>query len=176
MSVLWWCRTQISGEQKTLKRYCKSTRIMNVNWLFRAVGMHYVQKKKKLNKGKLGPTSEFWIFFTFQQGLAPSWQHVGCQFLCQPLGRGSKVMLVFFEEKLKVPITCFSLICKFLDQIHSNLSYLDQQSENDWTSRFFKNKYICLIMTGNDRLEKVTSFRSIGQNFKSCHRSKFLEK
>ena len=32
---------------------------MNVNWLFRAVGMHYVQKKKKLNKGKLGPTSEF---------------------------------------------------------------------------------------------------------------------
>ena len=51
MSLLWWCRTQISGEQKTLKGYCKSTRIMNVNWLFIAVGMHYVEKK--LNKEKL---------------------------------------------------------------------------------------------------------------------------
>ena len=30
---------------KNLKRYCKSTKIMNVNWLFIAVGMHYVQKK-----------------------------------------------------------------------------------------------------------------------------------
>ena len=27
ISVLWWCRTQISGEQKTLKRYCKRTRM-----------------------------------------------------------------------------------------------------------------------------------------------------
>ena len=35
MSVLWWCRIQISAEQKILKRYCKSTRIMNVNWLFK---------------------------------------------------------------------------------------------------------------------------------------------
>ena len=44
---------------------------MNVNWMFIAVGMHYVQKKK-LNKGKLELTSELWIFFTFQQGLTPS--------------------------------------------------------------------------------------------------------
>ena len=28
--------------------------------------------KKKLNKGKLELTSELWIFFTFQQGLASS--------------------------------------------------------------------------------------------------------
>ena len=27
---------------------------------------------KKMNKGKLELTSEMWIFFTFQQGLAPS--------------------------------------------------------------------------------------------------------
>ena len=40
---------------------------MNVNWLFIAVGMHYV--KKKINKGKLELTSELWIFLTFQQGL-----------------------------------------------------------------------------------------------------------
>ena len=45
MPVLRWCRTQISTEQKTLKRYCNSTRIMNVNWSFIAEGMHYVQKK-----------------------------------------------------------------------------------------------------------------------------------
>ena len=44
---------------------------MNVNWLFMAVGMHYVQKIK-LHKGKLELTSELWMFFTFQQGLAPS--------------------------------------------------------------------------------------------------------
>ena len=78
MSVLWWCRTQISAEQQILKRYCKSTRITKVNWLFIAVGMHNV--KKKINKGKLEFTSEMWIFFTFQQGLAPFWQHVACQF------------------------------------------------------------------------------------------------
>ena len=45
LSVLWWCRIQISAKQKTLKRYYKSSKIMNVNWLFIAVGMHYVQKK-----------------------------------------------------------------------------------------------------------------------------------
>ena len=74
---------------------------------------------KKINKGILELTSEVWIIFTFQQGLAPSWQHVGYQFLCQPLDRGSKVMLVFLEEKLKAPITHFSLICKFSDQIQN---------------------------------------------------------
>ena len=78
--------------------------------------MHY---EKKMNKGKLELTSEMWIFFTFQQGLAPSRQHVGYQFLCQPLDRGSKVMLVFLEEKLKAPITHFSLIFKFSDHIQN---------------------------------------------------------
>ena len=72
--------------------------------------------EKKIYKGKLELTSELWIFFTFQQDLAPSWQHVGCQFLCEPLDRGSKVMLVILEEKLKAPITNFSFICKFFDQ------------------------------------------------------------
>ena len=86
--------------------------------MFIAVGMHYVQKKK-LNKGKLELTSELWIFFTFQQGLAPSWQHVSYQFLCHPVDRSSNVILVFLEEKLKAPITHFSLICKFSDQIQN---------------------------------------------------------
>ena len=46
---------------------------MNVNWLFIAVGLYYIQKKKKkMNKGKLELTSEMWTFFTFYQGLAPS--------------------------------------------------------------------------------------------------------
>ena len=117
MSVLWWCRTQISEKEKNIKKYCKSTRIMYVNWLFITIGMPYV--KKKHNKEKLELTFELWIFFTSQQGLAPSWQHAGCQFLCQALDRGSKVMLVFLEEKLKAPITHFSLICKFWDQIQN---------------------------------------------------------
>ena len=38
----------------------------------------------------------------------------------------------------------------------SKLSHLDQQIEKDWTLTFFKNKYVCLIMTGNGWLEKVT--------------------
>ena len=124
MPVLWWCTTQISGKQKTLKRYCKSTRIMNVNWWFMTVGMHYV--KKKLNKRKLELTFELWIFLTCQQGLAPYWQHVGCQFLCQPLDRGSKVMLVFLQGKLRAPITHFSLICKFSDQIQNCPIYINK--------------------------------------------------
>ena len=33
--------------------------------------MHYIQKIK-LKKEKLELTPELWIFFTFQQGLAPS--------------------------------------------------------------------------------------------------------
>ena len=64
-------------------------------------------------------------------------------------------MLVFLEEKLKVPITCFSLQIFGSD---SKLSHLGQQSEKNWTFRFFKNLSVCLIMTGNDRLEKVTPF------------------
>ena len=47
--------TQISGDQKTIKRYCKSTRIINVNWLF--VGMHYVQISKKSKHACLMITS-----------------------------------------------------------------------------------------------------------------------
>ena len=35
---------------------------MNLNWLFIAVGMNYVQKK--LNKGKLELTSELWTYFS----------------------------------------------------------------------------------------------------------------
>ena len=63
MPVLRWCRTQISTEQKTLQRYCNSTRIMNVNWPFIPEGMHYVQKN--INKGKM--RTYFWIvdFFHF---------------------------------------------------------------------------------------------------------------
>ena len=62
----------------------------------------------------------------------------------------------------------------------SKLSHLDQQNEKVWTFKFFKKKYVCLIMTGNESLEKVTPFPWIGHNFKPCHkrndRSKFLGK
>ena len=65
---------------------------------------------KKLDKGKLELTSELRIFSTFQQGLTLFWQYVDCQYLCQHLNRGSKVMLVFLEQKVKARITHFSLI------------------------------------------------------------------
>ena len=38
----------------------------------------------------------------------------------------------------------------------SKLFHLDQHSGKDWTLGFFKNEYVCLIMTSNDRLKKVT--------------------
>ena len=56
---------------------------------------------KEINKEKLELTSEFWLFFTFQQSLEPNRQHFGCQFLCQSLDRVSKVLHEFLEEKLK---------------------------------------------------------------------------
>ena len=59
---------------------------MNIQWLF--VGMKNTQNtevsfnfslstsfeenSKEINKEKLKLTSEFWVFFTFQQSLAPS--------------------------------------------------------------------------------------------------------
>ena len=40
----------------------------------------------------------------------------------------------------------------------SKLSHLDQQSEKDWTFRFFKKKKcLLIIMRGSDRPEKVNS-------------------
>ena len=85
----------------------------------------------------------------------------------------------FFRRKTESTNYTFYSYLKIFES-DSKMSRLNQQSENDWTFRLFKNKYICLKMTGNDRLEKVTSFPWIGQNFKACHkrddRSKFLER
>ena len=55
----------------------------------------------------------------------------------------------------------------------SKLPHLDQLKENDWIFRFFKNKYVCLITTGNYILEKVTPFPWIVQNFKPCHKKEW---
>ena len=96
--------------------------------------MHYVQKN--LNKEELELTFELWIFFTSQQCLAPSWQHVGCQFLCQAPGRGSKVMLVFLEEKLKHQLHILVLFANLGSD--SKLSHLDQQTEKTGHSDFSK--------------------------------------
>ena len=72
-----------------------------------------LKKKNKFNKGELELTFELWIFFTSQQGLAPSWQYVGCQFLCQALDRGSKEMLVFLEENWKHQLHILVLFANF---------------------------------------------------------------
>ena len=61
--------------------------------------MNDASYSKEINNEKLELASEFWASFTFQQGLAFSWQHVGRQFLWQPLVRGSNVLLEFLEEK-----------------------------------------------------------------------------
>ena len=49
----------------------------------------------------------------------------------------------------KTEITNY-LFWSFLQIFESDpkLSHLDQQSEKGWTFRSFKNKYVCLIMTG----------------------------
>ena len=59
--------TQISGEQKTIKTYQKSTRLIDVLVICRDALC-----SKEINKEKLDLTSKFWVFFTYQQGLAPS--------------------------------------------------------------------------------------------------------
>ena len=76
---------------------------------------------KKINKEELEFTSGFWIFLTFQEGVIPSCcQRVGCQFLCQPLERGSKVLVGFLEEKLKMSMYVrFGLLYTSSDQIQS---------------------------------------------------------
>ena len=79
-------------------------------------------------------------------------------FKCQPIVRGSQVMLVVLEEKLKAPITCSSLICKFSDQIqncpilinkvkktgHSDFSngqnFQPRYKRNDWSKFLEKQK------------------------------------
>ena len=112
---------------------------------------------------KLELTSEFWVIFTFRHSLAPNWQHVGCQFLCQSLDRGSKVLLGFLEEKLKTSMYVkFGLFCIFADQME-NCSIQINKVKN-WTFRFQKNKYTCLIITSNAR------------NHRRNDRSEFLEK
>ena len=100
---------------------------MNVNWLFIAVGMH---RSSTL--------------------LIACWLSI----ICQLLDRGSKDMLVFLEEKLKAPITHFSLICKFLDQIQNCPIQYNKVKKTEHSN--FSKINVCLIMTGNDRLEKVT--------------------
>ena len=111
---------------KTIKRYYKSTPIMDVLVICRDALC-----SKEINKEKLDLTSEFWIFFTFQQGLTPSWQHVSYQFLCQmnltevnhrliDLDRDSKILLGFSEEKLNsLMYIQFGHLWKFSDQVQN---------------------------------------------------------
>ena len=80
---------------------------------------------KETSYEKLELTSEFWVFSNFLQGAVPSWQQVGCQFLCQPqltklynglidMDRGSKVLLGFLEEQLKTSMyTHFGFAANF---------------------------------------------------------------
>ena len=131
---------------------------------------------KEINKEKLELTSEFSIFFTFQQGLATSWQHVGFQFLCQHLDRGSKVLLGFLEEKLKISMHVnFGLICTFLDQMQIHLDKqskrLDIQISKKWIyllnndkqwKRKFENvpPFFELVRTSNHALQEMIEINS----------------
>ena len=57
-------QTQISGEKNAIKRYHKITRLINVLVICRDASC-----SKGTNKEKLDLASEFWVFFTFQEGL-----------------------------------------------------------------------------------------------------------
>ena len=81
----------------------------------------------------------------------------------QSLDRGSKVLLVFLEEKLKTSMYVkFGLLCIFADQMEN--CFIQINKVKDWTFRFQKDKCTCLIMASN------------AANNRRNDRSKFLEK
>ena len=58
------------------------------------------------------------------------------------LNRGSKVLLEFLEEELKISMYIhFGLLCKFSDQIKNCLILI--KKVKNWTFSFQKNKYAC---------------------------------
>ena len=114
-----------------------------------------VMLKKKLNKGKLELTSELWTYFSARSSTFLT----SCQlsvFMSTSRQRFQSHASVFRIKTKTTNYTFQSYLQIFGSD--SKLPHLDQQKENDWTFRFFNNRYVCLITTGNDRLEKVTPF------------------
>ena len=131
---------------KNIKKYCKGTRKMNVNWLFIAVGMHYVQKKLIRENQNLLLKCGYFSLFSKVQHLLDSMLAVN--FMSTYRQRFQSHASVFRRKTESTNYTFQSYLQIFGSD--SKLSHLDQQSEKDWTFRFFKNKYVCLIMTDND--------------------------
>ena len=138
---------------KNIKKYCKSTRIMYVNWLFITVGMHYVQKINliKENQNLLLNCGYFSLLSRVQHLLDSM---LAVNFYVKLQTEVPKKCQCFQK---KTESTSYTFQCYLqISGSDSKLPHLDQQIEKDWTFRLFKNKYICLIMKGNCRLEKVT--------------------
>ena len=125
---------------------------MNVNWLFIAVGMHYVQNKLIWeNQNFLLNCGYFSLSARSSTFLTACWLSI---YMSTSILRFRSHASVF-RRKTESTNDTFQYYLQIFGS-NSKLSHLDQQSENDWKFRFFKNKYVCLIMAGNDRLEKVT--------------------
>ena len=72
---------------------------------------------------------------------------VGCQFLCQSLDRGSKVLLGFLEEKLETSIYVkLGLLYAFADQMENCSIQINKVK--DWTFRFQKKQ---MYLLNNDK-------------------------
>ena len=108
---------------------------MEGNWLF--VLMHYVQKKLiKINQNFyqnfLFCFILFFFFFTFQEDLRTSWQHVDCQFLCQ-----SNLTEKYLKKTMYIH---FGLLCKFSDQtLHFIIQIKKEEDCKDQT-------FICIYI------------------------------
>ena len=119
---------------------------MNVSWLL--VGMHFLQKKLIRKIQNLLLNFEYFLLFRKMQHLLDT-------------------LAVSFYVNLwtEVPKSCQGFqkkteninVCTFLYSLPSagsKLSHLNQKRK-DWTFRFQKKKYACLIMTGNASVENV---------------------
>ena len=146
------CCDDVEPKYLENKKHCKSTRIMNGNWLFVAVGMHYVQKKLIRENYNLLLNCGYFSLFSKVYHLLDSM--LAINFYVNLKTEVPKSCQCFQKKTESTNYTFQSYLQIFGSD--SKLSHLDQQIEKDWTFRFFTNKYVYLIMTGNDRLEKVT--------------------
>ena len=127
-------QNQISGEQKTLKRYCKCTRMMNVNWLFIVARMHYVKKDLIRENQNLLLNCGYFSIFSKVQHLLDNMLAVNFYFKLQT--EVSKSCWCFWKKTESITYTFWCYLQIFGSD--SKLPHLDQQSEKDWTFRFFK--------------------------------------
>ena len=125
---------------KNIKKYCKNTRIMYVNWLFITVGMHYVQKINLIKENQnLLLNCGYFSLLSRVQHLLHSMLAVSFYVKLQ-----TEVPKKCQCIQKKIESTNYTFQCYLqIFRSDSKLPHLDQQIEKDWTFRLFKNKYNC---------------------------------